>query len=75
MRMLSRFEMGRLIRNARKARRMSAADCAVQIGKHANWWYRLELGFVDPQMGDLKEVARVLRVPMMQLISTERSRV
>ena len=66
-------ELGARVRRARE--RLSVVPTQKQagelIGRSRRWWVELEAGRLDPQLGDLEQVAALLGQPLGELLSLD----
>jgi transcriptional regulator with XRE-family HTH domain len=62
-------EIGRRVRAARNAAKMSQQAAAIAAGSDYRWWQRLEQGQVNPTVRTLVKVAAALRVSVADFFS------
>jgi len=61
--------LGADLRALRKARGLTLADLADHLGRSVGWMSQVERDLSEPSIGDLREIAEALGVPMSMLFS------
>ena len=61
------------LRALRKARGLTLVDMAERLGRSVGWLSQVERDMSEPTISDLREIARVLDVPMSMLFGQSRA--